>query len=64
MELCQGDNTPSKKQTNQENTSRGRHKIFNKWKTNTMQQALNGTDKITKWLYQWTVCLFERYYII
>ena len=30
MELCQGDNTPSPKQTNQEHTSRGRHKVFNK----------------------------------
>ena len=29
MELCQGDNTLSPKQTNQEHTSRGRHKLFN-----------------------------------
>ena len=30
MELFQGDNTPSPKQTNQEHKSRGRHKVFNK----------------------------------
>ena len=30
MELCQGDNTPSPEQTNQEHTSRGRQQIFNK----------------------------------
>ena len=45
MELCQGDNTPSPTQTNQEHTSRGRH---------TMQQALNGPDKTTKWINQRT----------
>ena len=28
--ICQGDNAPSPKQTNQEHTSRGRHKVFNK----------------------------------
>ena len=30
MELYQGDNTPFPKQTNQEHTSRGRHKVFNR----------------------------------
>ena len=40
-----GHNIPSMKETNQEHTSTGRHKIFNKWETHTMQQALNGPDK-------------------
>ena len=42
MELCQGDNIPSPKQTNQEHTSRGRNKVFNKvglFKTNTVSSV-------------------------
>ena len=42
MELCQGDNIQSPKYTNQEHTSRGRHKVFNKeglFKTNTVSSV-------------------------
>ena len=50
IEWCQGDNIPSPELTNQEYTSRGHHKVFKNWKTHTMQQALNGPDKVTKWI--------------
>ena len=33
------------KKINQEHTSRGGHKIFNRWETHTMQQALNDPEK-------------------
>ena len=45
MELCQGDNTPSPKQTNQEHTSRSQHMVFNTvviaWKNNQVDKSVD-----------------------
>ena len=54
MELCQGDNTPSPKQPTKNIHLGVARRSSTKWKTHTMQQALNGPDKITKWINQQT----------
>ena len=54
MELCQGDNTPSPKQPTKNMHLGVATRSSTKWKTHTMQQALNGPDKKTKWINQRT----------